>query len=303
MARQIVRASSSSAHSKRAANCSARSTRRLSSAKVWGSTTRRRRAARSSRPWNGSRYSPVSGSQRDRVDGEVAPARGVGDAHRRIAVDLEAGVPTAGFRLAARQGDVDRPELEHREGAAHRLDPADRGEQSRQRVLGHTEDFEVEVLGVASEQAIADVAADDQRPAATSPRRPRRPRSPAPAAPRRRRRWTDRSPRHRTPHGDVCQNQPVMTTVDRAAARSRRHRFREPDPGARRGRRGGRGDAAGAGVRGDRRARRDPGSGAGTAQRRGHARRTPIRTLADALRPPRHGWCGRHDDAVHARGA
>ena len=35
--------------------------------------------------------------------------------------------------------------------------------------LGHTEDFEVEVLGVAPEQAIADVAADDQRPAATRP--------------------------------------------------------------------------------------------------------------------------------------
>ena len=105
----------------------------------------------------------------DRVDGEVAPARGLGDAHRRIAVDLESGVPTAGFRLAAGQGDVDRAELEHREGAAHRLDAADGGEQSRQRVLGHTEDFEVEVLGMAPEQAIADVAADDQRPAATRP--------------------------------------------------------------------------------------------------------------------------------------
>ena len=49
--------------SNRAANCSARRTRRESSANVTGSTTRRTRSLRSCRPSKGSRYSSVSGSQ------------------------------------------------------------------------------------------------------------------------------------------------------------------------------------------------------------------------------------------------
>ena len=56
------RASSSSANSNRAANWTARSTRRLSSPNVAGSTTRRSRRSMSPRPSKGSRYSSVSGS-------------------------------------------------------------------------------------------------------------------------------------------------------------------------------------------------------------------------------------------------
>ena len=86
----------------------------------------------------------------------------------------------------------------------------------RQRVLGHTEDFEVEVLGMASEQAIADVAADDQRPAATRPgglgdrcRQCQR------CGGRQRRCDGSLTASSYPRAGDVCQNQPVMTTVHR----------------------------------------------------------------------------------------
>ena len=60
--RQTAIVPGSTVNSKRAASCIARSTRRLSSAKVAGSTRRSRRASRSARPPQGSRYAPVSGS-------------------------------------------------------------------------------------------------------------------------------------------------------------------------------------------------------------------------------------------------
>ena len=55
--------SGSSANSKRAANCIARSTRRLSSPKVREIDRAQELASMSARPLNGSMYSPVSGSQ------------------------------------------------------------------------------------------------------------------------------------------------------------------------------------------------------------------------------------------------
>ena len=280
---RCARASSSSAHSKRAANCSARSTRRLSSAKVCGSTTRRRRAARSSRPRNGSRYSPVSGSQRDRVDGEVAPPRGVGDA-------------TSTDRRRPGIAVCPRPDFDSRRGRATSIGPSLNTGKARptgstrpmaasspgSASLGHTEHFEVEILGVRARAG--DRARSRRRPAPGrhAPGRLRRPRWPAPAAQRRRRR-SDGSLTASicTPHGDVCQNQPVMTTVHRLLRDLVAIDSVNPTlvPGAA-------GEAAVAmrlvaGVRGDRRAGRDPGSGAGTAQRRGHARRArdPGRSL------------------------
>ena len=79
--------SSSSVSSNRAANCIARSTRRLSSPNVAdrprGAAVCRDRA----RPSNGSMYSLGQRIPRDGVDGEVAPPRGFLDRHRRVAFD------------------------------------------------------------------------------------------------------------------------------------------------------------------------------------------------------------------------
>ena len=91
----------------RAANCTARSTRRLSSGKVAGSTTRRSRRARSSRP--SERIEILVGERipGDGVDREVAPSRGLLDGHRRIAGDVKPLVPASRLRLSAGQGHVD----------------------------------------------------------------------------------------------------------------------------------------------------------------------------------------------------
>jgi hypothetical protein len=101
-----------------------------------GSTTRSRRASRSSRPLKGSTYSPVSGSHADRVDGEVAAPRGLLEGHRRVAAHLEALVAPPGLRLAAGQGHVDRAELVDGKGLADRFDAPERRQQRAQVVLG-----------------------------------------------------------------------------------------------------------------------------------------------------------------------
>ena len=83
MPAQIARVSSGTVSSKRAANCSARSTRRLSSANVRGSTTRSTPAARSARPPNGILVRAGERVPRNRVDGEVAPPGRLAQRHRR----------------------------------------------------------------------------------------------------------------------------------------------------------------------------------------------------------------------------
>ncbi len=77
----------------------------------------------------------------------------------------------AALRFAAGQGHIDGSELVDGEGAAHRLDPAESGEHSRQVVLRHPEHLEIEVLRGPSAQAIAHEAADDDGPAAARARR------------------------------------------------------------------------------------------------------------------------------------
>ena len=157
----------SSVKPKRAANCTARSTRRLSSPNVCGSTTRSSRRSRSRAAVE--RIEVLAGQRipGDGVDGEVAPARRLGDRHVRIAGDDEAAVAASRLRIAPRQRHVDVADLVDLKAFADRFDAAERLEQRAQTIAGEAEDLEVDVarLGQA-EQPIADPAADDQRAAA-----------------------------------------------------------------------------------------------------------------------------------------
>jgi hypothetical protein len=88
-------------------------------------------------------------------------------------VYLESLVATAALRFTPRQRDVDfssdavrRHQLVDREALTHRFDTPERSEQRRQPILWNAEDFDVDVLRRLSAKAIADPAADDERPAA-----------------------------------------------------------------------------------------------------------------------------------------
>ena len=165
--------------SNRAANCSARSTRRLSSPNVVGIDDAQAPGVEIARGRRTDRArSPVSGSTRDRVDREVAPARGVLDRQRRIALDVEALVAAAGLRLAARQRDVDVADLVDGEALADGVDAAERLEQRAQPIGRHAEHLEVESFDDPAEQRVAHPAADDERAAAgVADRRARAPRA------------------------------------------------------------------------------------------------------------------------------
>ena len=97
-----------------------------------GSTTRSSRRSRSPRPSNGSRYSPVSGSHEIAlmVKSRRRAASAIDIAG--IAGHVEAAVAAAGFRLAARQRDVDVADLVDLKALADRLDAAERFEQRAQ---------------------------------------------------------------------------------------------------------------------------------------------------------------------------
>ena len=131
----------------------------------------RRRAAAGgrdrARPSNGSKYSLGQRIPRDRVDGEVAPPRRLGDRHVRIAGDHEAAMAASRLRFAARQRHVDVADLVDLKALADRLDAAERFEQRAQTIAGKAEHLEVDVarLGQA-QQPIANPAADNQRAAA-----------------------------------------------------------------------------------------------------------------------------------------
>ena len=133
------RCPSSSVSSKRAANCSARSTRRLSSPNVAGSTARRTRALEIGAAVE--RIHVLAGQRipGDRVDGEVAPARGLLERHRRVARDLEALVAAAASsirggaaRRRCRRRLVGHAQLVDGKALADGFDAAERREQRRQ---------------------------------------------------------------------------------------------------------------------------------------------------------------------------
>ena len=158
----------SSVNSNRAANCTARSTRRLSSpnvARIDGA--QHARARDRARPSNGSRYSPVSGSQAIALIVKSRRRAASSSVIVGSPVTVEALVAAAGLRFAARQRHVDVA----RPCRPVKLSPTvftrpNGVEQAVQRGAGQAEDLDVDVLGVAAEQPVAHPAADDERAAA-----------------------------------------------------------------------------------------------------------------------------------------
>ena len=125
----------STANSKRAANWTARSTRRLSSRERPGIDGAEQCAARGRRrPSNGSRYSLGQRIPGDGVDREVAAARRLLERQRRIALDGESLVAAAGLRLAPGQRHVEAGDLVDGEALADGVDAAEAREQRLQAI-------------------------------------------------------------------------------------------------------------------------------------------------------------------------
>ena len=134
-----------------------------------------RRAAPAATGPRGRRTDPRTPGQRipgDRVDGEVAAARRVGDRHGRVAFHHEAAVAAAGLRFAARQRDVDalrrRVPRPCRRGSC--CPPARRApgarSSARSRPAGTPNTSTSTSFEGAPQQPIAHPAADDQRASA-----------------------------------------------------------------------------------------------------------------------------------------
>src|SRR5262245_20301839 len=77
----------------------------------------------------------------------------------------------ARFRLAPWERHVDVAELVDLEALSHCFHATNRLEESAQTIRGYAEDFEVEILIVAAEQAVANPPSNDQRPASGIPDR------------------------------------------------------------------------------------------------------------------------------------
>ena len=105
---------------------------------------------------------------RHRVDREIAPARGVRERQRRIAVHAKALVAAPGLRLAAGQRHIHAGHLVDRETLADRVHASEGFDQRAQPVRGDAEHFEINVFRVSllqAEQPVTHPAADDQRAA------------------------------------------------------------------------------------------------------------------------------------------
>ena len=157
---------SSSARPKRAANWTARRTRRLSSPKV----ARIDHAQEAPLEIGAAveRIEVLGGQRipRNGVDGEIAPPRGLLDRHLRIAGHDEAAMAASGLRVAPRQRHVDVADLVDLEALADRFDAAEPFEKRAQSISSQPENLEIDVrlLGFRqAEQPIAHPAADDQR--------------------------------------------------------------------------------------------------------------------------------------------
>ena len=129
---EVASSRASTVRSNRAANCSARSTRRLSSANGRRSTTRRRRARQVVLAVERIEDLARQRVARDRVDREIAPPRRIRDRAGSGSPSTENPLwPAPGLRLAPRQRDVDVADLVDREALADRIHPAEPFEQRR----------------------------------------------------------------------------------------------------------------------------------------------------------------------------
>jgi hypothetical protein len=104
----------------------------------------------------------------DGVDGKVTPPRGFRRGHCRIAGDREPLVPASGFRLAPWQRHIDVLDFVDRERLSDRFDAAKRFKQPAKLLFGDAEHLHVDLVGIATEQLVADEAADDERPPAVA---------------------------------------------------------------------------------------------------------------------------------------
>ena len=104
------------------------------------------RAPISPRPSNGSKYSPVSGSQAMALTVKSRRRAASSIDIAGVAGDVEPAMAAAGFRFAAGQRDVDAARLVDLKALADRFDAAERFEQRAQPLGGDAEDFEVECL-------------------------------------------------------------------------------------------------------------------------------------------------------------
>ena len=103
---------------------------------------------------------------RDRVDREVAAAGRFLDGHVGVAGHLEAAMAASDLRFAPRHRHVEVRDLVDGEAFADGVDRAERGEHVLEPIRGEAVDLEIDILRVASEQPVADPAADDQGAAA-----------------------------------------------------------------------------------------------------------------------------------------
>ena len=104
----------------------------------------------------------------NRVHGEITTARRLGNRQGRVGGDVEALVPEAAFRLAAREGDVDVEvlDLEDAEGESHEVERVRRAEDALEVVRRDAEHLDVHVLHALPAQEVAHGSAHHQRAAA-----------------------------------------------------------------------------------------------------------------------------------------
>src|SRR5262249_38216257 len=103
---------------------------------------------------------------RDGVDREVAAPGGIDDGHRRVTGHVKPAMTSARLGVASREGHVDVGDLVDLEALAYRLQTPECPEHDREPIGRKTEDLDIDVLRLASEQAVSDRAADDQGTAA-----------------------------------------------------------------------------------------------------------------------------------------
>ncbi len=100
----------------------------------------------------------------------IPPSPGLGEAHLRVVLHREALVSGAELAVPAGKGKIDVEAFHPKdtESLSHVDDVAELGEHPLERLRGKTEDLDVEVPGLETEEAVANVPAHDESPAARS---------------------------------------------------------------------------------------------------------------------------------------